>query len=521
MLDAQTIVDGKSLEAWLRSWPGETEEEIATARRVAVTVAHRAAMRVLPVFWAWSLGDTARDRDITALPVLRCALISNFVGVVPMYLMQLASDTVIRLAPGASIEDAGLAIAAAARAASMSAAAIGTDSSDFSHSASIALEFAAKADLRVAELRESVGQILAKALYSFDIWRYTQLDCSALSEGNDLGNTRLWLENDNPLQQTWDGIKRRLPQAGPNHTEETARGPVAVDWSFWVRWYEAALAGETLDPEMLLEIAEKDEAFWEGTAGEVNNRIEGIQLKYAGKATPNAERIVFNKETRKLRVEAASDLPAPRLEDIRIKMRDTSEIFDGEGGENGPYAGLMPEVQIVRRAADRNGARPMQLYDACRRAANRTRRKIELDECPRNDALVEDFLEQLDETRFDVIGANEDVREAVDARAEERLKDADPKEAEVLIEAADDFAKVSEGDLAEEMPEDARTVADELASPEERKDALYRYTSRAVRIYGEARKGLGEASGVSKDIGIVIGASTAVVAAIRYVLSLF
>jgi len=48
---AEEIKDAESLQAWLESLPQKSEDQRETARRWAVTIAHRAAMRVLPVYW--------------------------------------------------------------------------------------------------------------------------------------------------------------------------------------------------------------------------------------------------------------------------------------------------------------------------------------------------------------------------------------------------------------------------------------------------------------------------------------
>ena len=48
-------------------------------------------------------------------------------------------------------------------------------------------------------------------------------------------------------------------------------------WDFWRRWYQGALDGEqTLDPDLIKEIATQDKAFWEGSDDEVNARIAAI-----------------------------------------------------------------------------------------------------------------------------------------------------------------------------------------------------------------------------------------------------
>ncbi len=46
------------------------------ARKVAVSIAQRAAMRVFPYVWEWSVSENSTEVDVTSLPVLRCLLIA-------------------------------------------------------------------------------------------------------------------------------------------------------------------------------------------------------------------------------------------------------------------------------------------------------------------------------------------------------------------------------------------------------------------------------------------------------------
>lgn len=72
---AGEIKDAESLQAWLESLPQETDEQRETARRWAVTIAHRAAMRVLPVFWSRSLENDNHVYKLAPIGVLRgCVL---------------------------------------------------------------------------------------------------------------------------------------------------------------------------------------------------------------------------------------------------------------------------------------------------------------------------------------------------------------------------------------------------------------------------------------------------------------
>lgn len=93
MGEIKDIKDRESLEAWLNALPQETEEEQATARRIAVSIAFRAAARVMPEWWEYTLtSEHARKRELTALPILRNLLISSVAALVPTEYIRNAAD---------------------------------------------------------------------------------------------------------------------------------------------------------------------------------------------------------------------------------------------------------------------------------------------------------------------------------------------------------------------------------------------------------------------------------------------
>ncbi len=320
-------------------------------------------------------------------------------------------------------------------------------------------------------------------------------------------------------------MKARAPTGGG---EETARGPAAEDWSFWVKWYDDALAGLPPNWEMFEEIALIEPETWGKGPRVVNPLINDIRAKHLRKATFNAERIVENTQTGKLAVLATSDLPTHSLSDIQNKLLDLAEVFDGQGGANGPYGELMPEVELTRKAATLNNPSPIRLYDMCRRAALRAEARVACGECPKGDALVEDFIRQLEEATFDIMGSNAAVRDVATSRAQFRMLQAAPDTGGVLATAASDIAAHSEGELAEELPGDAQLALDPAQPDEVRKSALYVLASRIVRVYLGVRKTLSETheiskdvAGISKNLAIALGAYPAIQAAMNYLLSLF
>ncbi len=501
MVEIADIRDEESLRAWLEARPD------ATRRGEAVWIAHRCAMRVWPVY-AETLRRRSRKDDLTRVPVLRACLISGVAAV--------SSTPEIQTAAAARASAADAAARAAAFTAAARAAASATDAAAIAARATAAAAAAARAAGRAAAAL-AAGVLANTPLAFLNDWDAVRRDCRLIEAGEPLAGQPLWHDAAVPTADFWPPIRDNLLKRDPN-------------WRFWTDWYDAALdpAAHRGHPAKLLEeIALKEKDFWQGSDKKVNARIAGVVLDFGVAETINAEVITENPETERLRVEATSQLGSGRLEDVQSKMRDAASIFDEEGGENGPYGDLAPEVALVRRAATLNDPRPIQLYDACRRAARRTRRKKEQQYCP-SDALVDDFVQQLEETAVDLMGFNEDVRNVATNRATSNLAEAPPDAAKVLVPAAEELAEISEGDLREELPELARNVADPDVPADERKEDLYVTSSRILRIYQGAKRVLSEtddvtkkAANISKNTAIAVASSVAVVRAIQFILSLF
>lgn len=267
---------------------------------------------------------------------------------------------------------------------------------------------------------------------------------------------------------------------------------------------------------------------WEQVPEEATQPIiEGMLLEPAVKATPNAERITLNPETGKLRVETVSSLASNHLRDAVDSLRDAAAIFDAAGSGNNPYALILPDVALLRDGLDRYSIRPNMLVVTCKRVVQRVESKVASGDCPRNDALVEDFLGEVARVISDLLIFDPEVREAASARAAFRLGDVSPQDAKTLDRAASEIALASEGALADEVPLDAKTVGDPTRSEAERKDALYQTASRLFRVqalvkgYKTVRPAIKEVADVSKDIAVIAGTWTGLPAAVAFLLRLF
>lgn len=494
MVEVVDIRDERSLREWLQ---GRSREE-------AIWIATRAAMRVLPWYWDWSVSEGARFSGLSVLPMLRSMLTS--------------SVEIVR-----STEKINVAATEADAAAAATDPAPATASFAATHAATIASR-AARAARAADRERYIVGgypasayaarasAYAARAATRSSAWNATRMDCEHIVSRSMEAPPKLRPQSEDTYDRIWASVKA------------TATGPA---WAFWIKWYQDMLDGVQPDWDLLERIALIDNAIWDAGPKAVADAIRDIRNDLLEKATPNAEIIVENSETGRLRIEAASLLGADGLGDIQEKMREAADVFEGQGGANGPYAALEPEIELIRRTAALETPRPIRLYDASRRAARRTRRRVENGECPDGDALVEDFVDQLEETALDLLRLNEDVRDAVTSRARAKIDDKPEEVAENLQPAIEELVEISEGDLAAELPQDVAIAGDPNQTPEARKTALYVIASRITRIYRGAREVLSEAhsisndlAGLSKNTALIVASSAAIQTAINWLLSL-
>ena len=240
MIEIKDIVDGGSLERWLTDWPASQGLDDEASQKIAVTIAHRAAMRVMPVWWHWTLSQEARKRDLTALPVLRCLQISGVAARVPTSEIS-AAVRAFHVASSPPVASAFAAVASASAAASAVRA------------SSSAVAFAAD------------SAVAADSAADFAAWVSIRADCVVLSEEEDIFSTSLWGDEENLIARLWSEVKTQA---------------LEPEWAFWIKWYEDALAGREQNWDMLEEIALIDSEVWDAGAVAVAAEIERIRQKY-------------------------------------------------------------------------------------------------------------------------------------------------------------------------------------------------------------------------------------------------
>ena len=278
MVKVSEIKDRESLEEWLLDRP---EDE---TKQFAVSIAHRAAMRVLPVYWEWRIEPT-EEHYLTAF---RCNLISGVARKMPT--PEIRDAAFAARATANAAEESAMAISvdttydtAAASAISAAAFAVSTaaSTSPLTANSSALAAASAAADAAHFFVDAETGSELAAANAPAVLWKQIRTDCAALETGDMLLASPLWNGDENPFQKEWEAVRNSLPVATPARSEETARGALPVDWSFWINWYQDALEGREPDWDMLYEIALIPDEDWQKGPVHINNQvIAGIVEKY-------------------------------------------------------------------------------------------------------------------------------------------------------------------------------------------------------------------------------------------------
>jgi hypothetical protein len=228
-MDIDGIKDKESLEAWLKTRP----------REEAVAIAHRAALRVFPLFGRAMGEGWAHDRDLTSPVILRTSLLSGFVLKYPDLEIR-QSDPAIRSA----------AYAAASRSINV-------------------------------------------------VWRAVRADASRLVRGDEIIYSPLWPDSTPDWFTQADRETRATWAKNLEH------------WDFWIRWWDAAIAGRPLDWDLQRDIALQIPGdVWEKGPGPVAEAIRKIEARHSTPAESEVQQ-----ELRKL-----PPAPSERISTVQTAM---------------------------------------------------------------------------------------------------------------------------------------------------------------------------------------------------------
>ncbi|MCF3972376.1 hypothetical protein [Paracoccus salsus] len=445
MSDLPIIDSEENLQVWLDTRPSVD----------AALVAHRAAMRVLPILLASLSEGLAPDWSSSALSVLRVNIASEVARKEKCFDVRKvagnfddfdSSDPAVDYVAYSAL--AALVADAAAAAAYAALAADGGPTSNLLSGATL-------------------DDFMNRAGWGTLLWKTVQADVHALIEGESLPDAALWI-NGNFLADLW---QQSIPilQAAPGG-------------DFWFGWYQRALDGRPQNLPLLRDVALIDNALWEQGGEALDTAITTLRRQHGLAATANAERIEPNPDTGRLRLVPDSQLPQEIAAYARRKISKATEVFDDYTGQ--AYGALAPDLAMLRRAVADAGNLPLELLDACASATRRLAIRIDNGDCPSatQDPLIADYQSRLREAGADILASDPEAQKVLARRAaiegDRSLIDA----RQVIEETVATVAPVLEGRLADTLPLDAQTASDPDANPEDRAAASFRLAGRLLRI---------------------------------------
>jgi hypothetical protein len=329
-MNVDEIKDRKSLEAWLTARPG------ATRRSDSIIIAHRAALRVLPL-WAGAMGQAwAQNAGLTALPLLRASLTSG--------VAHKNRTAEVKQAAAAAAAAAGVATAFATEAATtvttkgtIAAADAATDAA-YAATASTDAAHAASSDAANAATAAAAGSASvasATAVTARVVWAEMRADAYKITEGADPATFPLWTNPPVDWFRSGGTTMRAIWASDPG------------TWSFWLRWWDGVLAGRPLPDDLQLKVALIPEETWKAGPAAVAEAIRAFEQD--GDA--------FAQDLRAMPPAPPAVIQAVRsaMERNRQSLPPTFDAIEGL---------LLLEVERLQQSNDRDAAweRQMRVY---------------------------------------------------------------------------------------------------------------------------------------------------------------
>ncbi len=397
MVEIADFNDRDSFGSWLR----ETDQP----REACVALAHRAAMRVLPLIWASQIEERR-----SPMSFLRANLVAGVAGLAPARLLtEWARANVLRAAAAAAAAACAAYERANSRADAAAAygaarAAYADADADADPDADAAYAADAYADTLVYADAGAYADAAARAAYADAAWAAVRSDCERLVQGQRLEGTPLFL-NGHP---DWFASRYRSIQAASGGQE----------WSFWHDWFERAIEGKSWHWPTLIEIALQEDHFWEGTDVEINARIRGVvardetqptadplteqsgpvvdseTLKTAKENSLNAEEVFVN-AAGKFDARPLTDAPGhPIAVAIDRALNMVSEMRAAVTNQPNHYSALRTIADVLATALARPEAVPLYIYEAAMHAIAELHRLTKAGELPPDDGLINWFRSQ-------------------------------------------------------------------------------------------------------------------------------
>ena len=427
------VENQEQFEAWL----SDQSQEVCAA------IALRAALRVLPTAYILERGNAAQVER--ALAVFRTSLASAVAAVGP------EPDSAVARAARLvrNVVDATDAVDNIAAAVTLSTEA---NNDPVRH-----IAIASQGIIRV---ETAVGA----ALLAAD--RHPNAAASAAREARAL----TYADTALPLSATGLLSERVLvPKGLTNALTELASKPGNISlleqggpWSFWSRWYGRAMAGDPLPWDLQREIALIPDAIWEQGPEAVAEEIEKIEAAYLAGTTQLAEEVTLDPETGTFSVTPHPLENAPLISALLARTEDA--LDDALHGQNGLRED-MRAVRTLRRTHQRYGNDPQRIELDYTSVAISLRREIretqELAETEDNLAL----LEAVEEGVLAIRAQHPEIAENRQRIAQQKLREMDRADLEVLESAEPVLLALSEGEMAEDFARDIPQLINDATTP--------------------------------------------------------
>ncbi len=253
MDDLPKIDSAQSLEAWLQTRPSAD----------AALIAHRIAMRVLPVWWGMKKYTGWQDFDWMSNQILRLNLAMSLADKTPTEAIEAAR--VAALTNRFSIDISAILNAATKRASAALEAAREAVNTDIAPRDAALIAQAAIAALNSRSRRPAPVALTDANSVAVAFWHALETDVHKSMEGANIRNAPLW-SNQNPLAVEWTNAEAILQKQSGG--------------AFWIDWYQSALNGRPQHTDFLVDIAQIPDAVWREGGAALDGVIRSLVEKH-------------------------------------------------------------------------------------------------------------------------------------------------------------------------------------------------------------------------------------------------